>query len=484
MTDEPTLRVRGVHRAFGGIAALSGVDLDVAAGEVRALVGGNGSGKSTLIKIIGGVLAPDRGVVEVGGVPHRFRGAADAHRAGVAAVHQELGVVPTLSVVENVFLGHRLPRRGMRVDWRTLHESAHELLSELGRPVDVTVPAGDLTPVQRTTVVIARALARDARVLLLDEPTVALTETESAQVFQVVRRLRARGVGVLYTTHRLAEVSSLCDQVTVLRDGQVVGAGPAASYREDDLITAMVGEDVGAVFPLAETLLAQGVPLWVALAAVPLAGAVVGLVNGVLVAWFGLSAFVATLATMTSLGGLSLLVTSGATLFELPGSFLSLGQGEVAGVPVPVLFAIAVGGLVWLLLTQTTYSRRLHAVGGNAEVAAYSGIDPRRVRLVAFVLSALGAAIAGVLLASRLASAHPTAGDPLMLTSIAAVFIGMTVRRDNTPNIPGTLLGVVLLGVLANGLNLIGVSSYLQQVLTGLIIVTAVGLPKLLGGRS
>jgi ABC-type sugar transport system ATPase subunit len=249
MIDEPTLRVRDVHRAFSGIAALSGVDLDVVAGEVRALVGGNGSGKSTLIKIISGVLAPDRGVVEVAGVPHRFRGAADAHRAGVAAVHQELGVVPTLSVAENVFLGHRLPRRGVRVDWRTLRESAHELLSELGGPVDVTVPAGDLTPVQRTTVVIARALARDVRVLLLDEPTAALTETESAQVFQVVRRLRARGVGVLYTTHRLAEVSSLCDQVTVLRDGRVVGVGPAASYREDDLITAMVGEDVGAVFP-------------------------------------------------------------------------------------------------------------------------------------------------------------------------------------------------------------------------------------------
>jgi ribose transport system permease protein len=245
-----------------------------------------------------------------------------------------------------------------------------------------------------------------------------------------------------------------------------------------------VGAHASLAGVLAATLLAQGVPLWVALAAVPLAGAVVGLVNGVLVAWFGLSAFVATLATMTSLGGLSLLVTSGATLFDLPGSFLSLGQGEVAGVPVPVLVAIAVGGLVWLLLTQTTYGRRLHAVGGNAEVAAYSGIDPRRVRLVAFVLSALGAALAGVLLASRLASAHPTAGDAMMLTSIAAVFIGMTVRRDNTPNIPGTLLGVVLLGVLANGLNIIGVSSYLQQVLTGLIIVTAVGLPKLVGGRS
>lgn len=234
---------------------------------------------------------------------------------------------------------------------------------------------------------------------------------------------------------------------------------------------------------IAAELLTRGLPLWVALGAALLTGAVVGVVNGVLVAWFGLSAFVVTLATMTSLGGLSLLTTSGSTLFRLPESFLVLGQHRILGVPVPVLVAVAVGGAVWLLLTQTVYGRRLHAVGGNSEVAAYSGIDPRRVRLVAFTVSALGAAVAGVVLASRLASAHPTAGDPLMLTSIAAVFIGMTTRRDTTPHVLGSLLGVALLGVLANGLNLVGVSPYLQQVLTGLIIVAAVGLPKLVGGR-
>jgi ribose transport system permease protein len=244
-----------------------------------------------------------------------------------------------------------------------------------------------------------------------------------------------------------------------------------------------VGASASLAGVVAAALLVQGFPLWVTLAAALLAGTVVGVLNGVLVAWFGLSAFVATLATMTSLGGLSLLATSGSTLFQLPESFLSIGQGQVLGVPMPVLFMFATCGVVWLLLTQTVYGRQLHAVGGNAEVAEYSGISPRRVRLVAFVVSGLGAALAGVLLASRLASAHPTAGDPLMLTSIAAVFIGMTVRRDKTPNVFGSLLGVALLGVLANGLNLVGVSPYLQQVLTGLIIVAAVGLPKIIGGR-
>jgi ribose transport system ATP-binding protein len=243
------LSVRGVTRAFGGVAAVSRAELDIGRGEVHALIGGNGSGKSTLIKIMSGVLTPDHGVIEVAGVPQRFRTAADAHRAGVAAVHQELGVVPTLSVAENVFLGHRLPRRGARVDWRSLYRSAEQQLAELDSPMDVTAPAGDLTPVRRTMVVIARALARNARVLLMDEPTASLTDAESNQVHEAVRRLRAQGTGVVYTTHRLAEVRLLCDRVTVLRNGRVVGNGATTTYEENDLITLMVGEDLRTAFP-------------------------------------------------------------------------------------------------------------------------------------------------------------------------------------------------------------------------------------------
>jgi ribose transport system permease protein len=314
----------------------------------------------------------------------------------------------------------------------------------------------------------------------------------SATTAAPLHRLRSAGtllgfaaLVALFTTLRpdvfltTANLRNVLEQVAVL-----------AVVTSTQTVVMVAGDfdlSVGALASLAgviaATLVTRGFPLWAALGVAVLAGALVGAVNGVLVAWFGLSAFVATLAMMTSLGGLSLLTTSGSTIFRLPDSFMVIGQNRILGVPVPVLFAIAAGGAVWLLLTQTVYGRELHAVGGNAEVAAYSGIDPRRVRLVAFVVSGLGAAVAGVVLASRLASAHPQAGDPLMLTSIAAVFIGMTTRRDTTPNVLGSLLGVALLGVLANGLNLVGVSSYLQQVLTGLIIVAAVGLPKLVRGR-
>ncbi|WP_062357704.1 ABC transporter permease [Herbidospora yilanensis] len=235
---------------------------------------------------------------------------------------------------------------------------------------------------------------------------------------------------------------------------------------------------------IAAQLLIAGWPTIAAVAAAIATGVVIGLVNGWLVAYLNLSAFVATLATMTALAGGSLLLTDGSTIFGLPGDFLLLGQGRPLGVPAVVLIAITVGAVIWFLLSRTAQGRRWHAVGGNAEAAAYAGIDVGRTRLLAFVVSGAGAALAGLLLASRLASAHPTAGDPLMLTSIAAVFIGLTAAQAARPGVVGTLLGVVVLGVLDNGLNLLDVNPYVQQILTGLIIVVSVGLSRRRGRRS
>ena len=204
-------------------------------------------------------------------------------------------------------------------------------------------------------------------------------------------------------------------------------------------------------------------------------GALAGLVNGLLVAYAGLSAFVATLATMTAYRGLSLWYTGGATLFsDIDERFRPIGQGATVGIPNAVLIMGAVLLIVWFMLEQTTLGRRLYAIGGNPEASFLAGIQVRRLRLVAFVVSGLGAAVAGIVLTSRLFSAHPTAGEPFMLTSIAAVFLGMTMFREGEAHIPGTFFGVLLLGVLSNGLNLLQVNSYLQNVLTGVIIVLAV----------
>lgn len=230
---------------------------------------------------------------------------------------------------------------------------------------------------------------------------------------------------------------------------------------------------------LVASLLIGGASLPVALAAAVGIGLLAGTINGVLVAYMRLSAFVATLAMMTSFAGLALYATGGSTMFGLPEAFLVLGQGRIGPLPVPVVVLIATGLVTWAALGHTTLGRRWYAIGGNPDAVRLAGINVDLVRFSAFLASGVGASIAGVILASRLASAHPTAGTPFMLMSIAAVFLGMTLSKEAQPNVPGTAIGVLILGVLSNGLNILQVSSYVQQILTGLIIVLAVSLSGL-----
>lgn len=212
-------------------------------------------------------------------------------------------------------------------------------------------------------------------------------------------------------------------------------------------------------------------------------GVAAGALNGLLVAYGNLSAFVATLATMTAIGGVALLVTGGATLFAgIPESFRAFGQGQLGPVPVSVAITAVVVAIVWTAMERTSFGRTLYAIGGNSEAARLSGIDVRLSRLGGFCASGLGSALAGIVLASRLFSAHPQAGSPLMLNAAASVFLGATAFREGEPHVGGTLLGVLILGVLGNGMNILGVNSYVQQILSGAIIVAAV-LISGLGGR-
>ena len=240
-----------------------------------------------------------------------------------------------------------------------------------------------------------------------------------------------------------------------------------------------VGTLAGLVGVVTAQLLLGGTAPALAVAAGLGVGLAAGALNGLLVAYLGLSAFIATLATMTSFGGLALLVSGGTTLFGLPPGFVALGQGRVAGLPVPVLVAAGVALVVWFALARTVPGRLWYAVGGNAEAARLSGVNTRLVRFGAFLVSGTGAALAGILLTARLASGHPTAADAFMLSSIAAVFLGMTLSRAGVPTVGGTAVGLGIVGVLGNGLNLLQVNSYVQQVLTGAIIVAAVSLSRL-----
>jgi len=247
------LEMRGITKTFPGVRALDGVSFDLQAGEIHALVGENGAGKSTLMKILAGVYPHGTydGEVLVDGEPRHFKRVTDAAHAGIAVVHQELSLVRELSIAENIFLG-REPRRCGVIRSEELASRASAVLAELHLAMDPHVPVGYLGIGQQHLVEIAKALSRDARILILDEPTAALTESEAEILFAILKRLRARGAGIVYISHKLDEVFRLSDRITVLRDGRCVGTEVASALDKPRVIAKMVGRDIGEVFPIAE----------------------------------------------------------------------------------------------------------------------------------------------------------------------------------------------------------------------------------------
>ena len=244
--------MRAVTKAFPGVRALDGVDFDLRAGEIHALVGENGAGKSTLLRVLGGVHAHPsyEGDVLVDGVVCRFRSVRDAETAGIAVVYQELSLIPTLTVAENIVLG-REPRRFGVVDRAAMRDRATHAMAALHVGLDLETPVERLGLGRQQLVEVGKALAREARVLVLDEPTAALTSSEADALFQVLGRLRARGIGIVYVSHRLGEVFRMADRITVLRDGRHVGTAGRAELDEPRVVSMMVGRTVDTLFPAA-----------------------------------------------------------------------------------------------------------------------------------------------------------------------------------------------------------------------------------------
>jgi ribose transport system ATP-binding protein len=245
----PVLEIRNLSKSFPGTRALSSVDLTIERGEIHALVGQNGSGKSTLIKLLAGFHVPEHGsVVRVDGDEVELGNSAAARQAGLRFVHQDLALVNALNVVENMALGRGFNTgKGGRIRWRAERARATEMLRSLGFEIDVRRPVGELTAAERTGVAIARALSEwegSARVLIVDEPTATLPKAEVETLFKSIRRVRERGVGVLYVSHRLDEVFAIADRVTVLRDGKRVGTHSRSELDEEKLIALMLGAAV------------------------------------------------------------------------------------------------------------------------------------------------------------------------------------------------------------------------------------------------
>ena len=243
MTVQPRLHMEDIAKSFPGVQALKGVSLDLRPGEVHALVGENGAGKSTLVKIITGIHPSFSGTYEYEGAPARFRSIRDAQEAGISIVHQELNMMADLTVAQNIFIGRE--SSSLRISDRDLNRRAQKLIDDYEIGVDPRTPLRDLTVSKAQIVEIARALSfQTTKVLILDEPTAALSEAESAELLDRVRGLRERGVSIIYVSHRMHEIMDISDRITVLRDGIRVGTLETASTTMDEIIELMVGRQV------------------------------------------------------------------------------------------------------------------------------------------------------------------------------------------------------------------------------------------------
>ena len=247
------LEMKGIAKSFPGVRALDGVSFDLNQSEIHALVGENGAGKSTLIKILAGVYPYPQygGQIILDGSERRFANVRDAENAGIAIIFQELSLVKELSVAENIFLG-REPRRLGVINWSALYSRAEKLLQDLHLAIDSRAPVQNLGIGQQQLVEIAKALSQEARILVLDEPTAALTEAEVETLFEILGKLRERGVAMIYISHKLDEVFQISNRITVLRDGQSIGTDPTSSLDEARVISKMVGREVDQIFPEAK----------------------------------------------------------------------------------------------------------------------------------------------------------------------------------------------------------------------------------------
>jgi ribose transport system ATP-binding protein len=253
-------RVENISKAFPGVKALSEVSFDVAAGEVHALVGENGAGKSTLMKIMSGVYQPDAGHLVWEGQSVVLRTPQDAQARGIRIIYQEFNLLPDLTVAENILLNREPRTRLGLIDWRAMNAQASALLAQLQTDIPPTLPASALSVAQQQMVEIAKSLADDARLIIMDEPTAALNALEVEHLFAVIARLKSAGAGIIFISHRLEEVLHISDRVTVLKDGAVVATHPTSALTKPQIVTLMVGRDLKDIFP-ARTAPATAEPL-------------------------------------------------------------------------------------------------------------------------------------------------------------------------------------------------------------------------------
>ena len=245
---EPILELRGITKIFPGVKALNQVQFDLRPGEIHALMGENGAGKSTFIKVIMGVHQAEEGEMYLYGKPVKFKSTRDAQKAGIAAIYQHVTVYPHLTVAENIFTGHLKKKFGV-VQWKEMYKEANRLLGELNADFDSKALMGNLSVAQQQMVEIAKALSLNAKIIIMDEPTAALTKRESEELYRIARKLRDEGVSIIFISHRFEDMYALATRVTVFRDANYIGTYNVDEITNADLIKAMVGREINELFP-------------------------------------------------------------------------------------------------------------------------------------------------------------------------------------------------------------------------------------------
>jgi len=332
MTARPVAALRDVSKSFGPVEVLHGVSLALHAGSVHALIGENGAGKSTTMKILAGYQPPTKGAVLLDAQPAEFTSLQDGEQAGIVMIHQEFNLAEQLTVEQNIFLGREL-KRGLLLDKTEMRRRTRDYLARVACTVSPDAPVSGLSNSEKQMVEIAKALSRDAKILIMDEPTAVLTRRETEVLFKQIAVLRAAGTAILFTSHKLDEVAEIADEVTIMRDGFVVHSGPTADTSEDAMATAMVGRDVSDLYPRKPGVVPDApVVLAVENLSVPsfANGVSFSLRRGEILGIGGLIGSGRT-EVMEGLAGLRPASVDKVTLFDTPVKFRNPGEAQRAG---------------------------------------------------------------------------------------------------------------------------------------------------------
>lgn len=519
------LELKDIVKRFSGVVALNHVQFQLKKGEIHALMGENGAGKSTFIKVITGVHAPDEGEIILKGEKVTFANPREAYAHSIAAIYQHSTAYPHLTVAENIFVGHYKKNRLGLNDWPAMYAETRTLLESLGSSIDPRAEIGMLTVAEQQIVEIAKAISQKAEILIMDEPTAALSEKECEQLYQIADRLRDQGTSIIFISHRIEDMYRLATRVTVFRDSQYIGTYDVQGLPKDKLVAAMVGREVVSLYPkrkveigeeilraegrqcrcvttgrvkneekghkqlgsmmaLSGTIMglvgnAGGNFLEVALAGL-LTGTLCGFFNGFLITRFTeLSSTIITLANQIFFRGIALVILENRAYAEFPAGVKFMSWGSVFNVPfILVFFLLEVIGITYLV-HFTTFGRSLFAMGRNIKASYYSGVKTDQIKIAVFTMNGMAASISSLFLISKLASARANMAKNYDMDIIAMVILGGVSVSGGKGSVIGTAIAVFIIGLLRYGLGLINVSSETLMIIVGCLLIVLVAIPNL-----